>query len=115
LAEFAPAKTIVDFKQLDDGEMLEGYLDGFHGSSEPGSDRGPSGMDGAMVGSTQGSLNRMARNKHWRRSFARSGGRPDNVAQVGWVSRLHGFLGLAAAPVSLHLRSRLARALDDLH
>lgn len=26
-----PVRTIADFKQLDDGEVLEGYLDGFGG------------------------------------------------------------------------------------
>jgi hypothetical protein len=39
MTEFAPVETIADFRQLDDGETLEGYFDGFHGSPEPGSDR----------------------------------------------------------------------------
>ncbi len=39
MAEFAPVETIADFRQLDDGDTLEGYFDGFHGSPEPGSDR----------------------------------------------------------------------------
>jgi hypothetical protein len=39
MAEFAPVITIADFRQLDDGEMLEGYFDGFHDSPPPGSDR----------------------------------------------------------------------------
>jgi hypothetical protein len=39
MAEFAPVETILDFRQLDDGDTLEGYFDGFHGSPEPGSDR----------------------------------------------------------------------------
>ncbi len=36
MAEFAPVETILDFRRLDDGDTLEGYFDGFHGSSEPG-------------------------------------------------------------------------------
>jgi hypothetical protein len=39
MAEFIPVGTIADFRQLDDGEVLEGYFDGFHGSPAPGSDR----------------------------------------------------------------------------
>jgi hypothetical protein len=39
MAEFSPIKTVAEFKQLDDGEILEGYFDGFHGSPAPGSDR----------------------------------------------------------------------------
>jgi hypothetical protein len=39
MAEFAPVETIEDFRQLDDGEILEGYFDGFHGGSPPGSSR----------------------------------------------------------------------------
>ena len=39
MAEFRPVSTIADFKNLDDGEMLEGYLDGFQGEPAPGSDR----------------------------------------------------------------------------
>jgi hypothetical protein len=38
MAEFASVRTVADFRRLDDGEILEGYLNGFHGSSEPGSD-----------------------------------------------------------------------------
>jgi hypothetical protein len=39
MAEFVPVETIADFRKLDDGEILEGYFDGFHGSPPPGSDR----------------------------------------------------------------------------
>lgn len=39
MAEFAPVLTLADFRQLDDGEILAGYFDGFHGSPPPGSDR----------------------------------------------------------------------------
>jgi hypothetical protein len=39
MAEFSPIKTVAEFKQLDDGEILEGYFDGFHGGPAPGSDR----------------------------------------------------------------------------
>jgi hypothetical protein len=39
MAEFSPIKTVAEFEQLDDGEILAGYFDGFHGSPPPGSDR----------------------------------------------------------------------------
>ena len=39
MAEFVPVETITDLRKLDDGEVLEGYFDGFHGSPAPGSDR----------------------------------------------------------------------------
>lgn len=39
MAEFKPVTTIDDFVTLDQGEVLEGYLDGFHGGPSPGSDR----------------------------------------------------------------------------
>lgn len=32
-------ETIADFKTLDDGDILEGYLDGFHGGPSPDSTR----------------------------------------------------------------------------
>jgi hypothetical protein len=37
VAEFAPVETVADFKTLDDGEILEGYLDGFSGEPRPNS------------------------------------------------------------------------------
>lgn len=37
MAEFNPVQTVDDFRTLDDGEMLEGYLDGFHGEAAPDS------------------------------------------------------------------------------
>ena len=39
MAEFFPAEAISDFKTLDDGDVLEGYLDGFHGAAAPDSTR----------------------------------------------------------------------------
>jgi len=39
MPEFVPVMTVADFRQLDDGEILEGYFDGFHGDPAPGSDR----------------------------------------------------------------------------
>ena len=35
MAEFAPISTILEFRLLDDGEILEGYLDGFHDAPDP--------------------------------------------------------------------------------
>lgn len=37
MAEFSPVQTVDDFRTLDDGETLEGYLDGFHGEAAPNS------------------------------------------------------------------------------
>lgn len=37
MAEFKPVVTVADFKTLDEGEVLEGYLDGFSGGPAPGS------------------------------------------------------------------------------
>lgn len=39
MAEFSPVQTVDDFHTLDDGETLEGYLDGFHGEAAPNSSR----------------------------------------------------------------------------
>lgn len=39
MAEFRPADTINDFKTLDDGDVLEGYLDGFEATGFPDSSR----------------------------------------------------------------------------
>lgn len=39
MAEFHPVKTVAEFKTLDDGEVLEGYLDGFHAAGTPDSTR----------------------------------------------------------------------------
>ena len=39
MVEFRPVSDLDDFRRLDDGEILEGYFDGFHGGSMPGSDR----------------------------------------------------------------------------
>ncbi len=39
MGEFHPVKTVAEFKTLDDGEVLEGYLDGFHAAGTPNSSR----------------------------------------------------------------------------
>ena len=39
MAEFSPVQTVDDFRTLDEGEVLEGYLDGFHGGAAPDSSR----------------------------------------------------------------------------
>lgn len=56
MAEFVPAKTVADFRQLDDGEILEGYFDGFHGSAAPGSDRSRSFWHGWRNGRVDAGL-----------------------------------------------------------
>jgi len=39
MAEFRSVQTVSDFKTLDDGDILEGYLDGFHATGTPDSRR----------------------------------------------------------------------------
>ena len=39
MTEFAPVRTVSDLKSLEEGDVLEGYLDGVSGYPEPGSDR----------------------------------------------------------------------------
>lgn len=39
MAEFNPVQTVDDFRTLDEGEVMEGYLDGFHGEAAPNSSR----------------------------------------------------------------------------
>lgn len=39
MTEFHPVNTVAEFKTLDDGEVLEGYLDGFHAAGTPDSTR----------------------------------------------------------------------------
>jgi hypothetical protein len=56
MAEFAYVTTIADFRQLDDGEILEGYFDGFHGSAAPGSDRSRSFWHGWRNGRVDAGL-----------------------------------------------------------
>ncbi|GBR23921.1 hypothetical protein [Gluconobacter japonicus] len=50
MAEFEPVKTIPEFRKLNDADILEGYLDGFHGTTEPGSDKSPSYCHGWLNG-----------------------------------------------------------------
>jgi hypothetical protein len=56
MAEFAPVRTVADFRQLDEGDILEGYLDGFHGGPEPGSDRSRAYWHGWRNGRTDAGL-----------------------------------------------------------
>lgn len=37
MTEFSPVRTVADFQNLDEGEMLEGYLDGFNNGPSPNS------------------------------------------------------------------------------
>ena len=56
MAEFSPVQTVDDFRTLDDGEVLEGYLDGFHGEAAPDSSRSRSywhGWRNGMVDSAR--------------------------------------------------------------
>jgi hypothetical protein len=39
MSEFIPVRTIADFRTLDESDVMEGYLDGFHDGPAPGSDR----------------------------------------------------------------------------
>jgi hypothetical protein len=39
MSEFRAAETVADFNLLDEGEIMEGYFDGFHNAPEPSSQR----------------------------------------------------------------------------
>lgn len=39
MSEFREVQTVSDFVTLDDADMLEGYLDGFHATGVPDSSR----------------------------------------------------------------------------
>jgi len=56
MAEFAPVRTIAEFRELDEGDILEGYLDGFHGGPEPGPDRSRAYWYGWRNGRTDAGL-----------------------------------------------------------
>ena len=56
MAEFNPVRTVEDFRTLDDGEVLEGYLGGFDGEAAPGNSRSRSywhGWRNGMVDSAR--------------------------------------------------------------
>ncbi len=56
MAEFNPVQTVEDFRTLDDGDVLEGYMDGFDGETEPGNTRSRSywhGWRNGMVDSAR--------------------------------------------------------------
>ncbi len=53
MAEFLFVETVEDFRRLDDGEVLEGYFDGFHAVPAPGSDRSRSYWHGWRNGSIE--------------------------------------------------------------
>jgi hypothetical protein len=56
MSEFALVETVADFRQLDDGEILEGYFDGFHGGAAPGSGRSRSFWHGWRNGRVDAGL-----------------------------------------------------------
>lgn len=56
MAEFLPIETVGDFRCLDDGEVLEGYFDGFHNAPPPGSDRSRSYWHGWRNGRVDAGL-----------------------------------------------------------
>lgn len=68
MTEFSPVQTVDDFRTLDDGEMLEGYLDGFHGGAAPDSSRSRSYWHG------------------WRNSMVESGRCPPDRAYLALAS-----------------------------
>jgi hypothetical protein len=39
MGEFLPVRTIADLETLDSDEIVEGYMDAFHGEPEPGNNR----------------------------------------------------------------------------
>ncbi len=53
MSEFRVAETISDFRTLDEGDILEGYLDGFHATGTPDSSRSRSYWHGWRNGSIE--------------------------------------------------------------
>ena len=49
-----PVTTLEDLRRLDEAEVLEGYLDGFDGESEPGGNRSRSYWHGWRNGQVDG-------------------------------------------------------------
>jgi hypothetical protein len=71
MAEFASVRTVADFRRLNDGATLEGYLNVSTAAPSLGLiTPGPFGMDGATDGSMRVWRNPTARNYHWIKSFA---------------------------------------------
>lgn len=54
MSEFSPVTTADDLATLDDGEILEGYRDGFEGEREPGNNRSRSYWHGWRNGRVDG-------------------------------------------------------------
>lgn len=49
-----PVTTLADLATLDEGEIIEGYWDGFHGELEPGNNRSRSYWHGWRNGAVDG-------------------------------------------------------------
>lgn len=54
MSEFAPVRTKTDLEQLDETEMVSGYLAGYSGVPTPGSDRSRSFWHGWRNGRVDG-------------------------------------------------------------
>lgn len=54
MADRVPVMTLEDLATLDDAEVLEGYLDGYHGEPEPGDNRSRSYWHGWRNGAVDG-------------------------------------------------------------
>lgn len=56
MAEFASVTTVDEFRSLDDGDVLEGYLDGVSAMPAPGSDRSRAYWHGWLNGRVDAGL-----------------------------------------------------------
>jgi hypothetical protein len=54
MSEFEPVSTVQDLKLLDETDMMNGYLSGFHGDPIPGSDKSRSFWHGWRNGQVDG-------------------------------------------------------------
>jgi hypothetical protein len=50
MSKFCPVATLEEFNLLDEGEILEGYFDGFHDAPEPSLERSRSYRHGWLNG-----------------------------------------------------------------
>lgn len=57
MSEFNPVKTILDLQNLDDNDIICGYMAGISGTSEPGSDKSRSFWHGWRNGRVDGGFN----------------------------------------------------------
>jgi hypothetical protein len=59
MSEFQPVRTKADLDNLDDDEMVSGYMSGYRGENEPGNDKSRSFWHGWRNGRVDGRHDRL--------------------------------------------------------